>query len=146
MNTLLALKIFHGLATAVLFGSAVALAWWSWRLRRGGVGGRAARVFRHPALFGGLIAVSALSLPVSGWWLVTQVGWPLSQTWLLAGSLLYLFGCGCWLLLAGRLTRVSAAPAEAASGAPGARLDLALAGLGLLAFLAILLLMLVKPL
>lgn len=141
MTSLLVLKIVHGLATAVLFGSALALAWWSWRLRRGAVSALAARVFRQPALFGGLIAVSALSLPLSGWWLVTLAGWPLNQSWLLGGSLLYLLGCGCWLWLAARLT----APGEPAGGAPEARLDLVLAGLGLLAFLAVLLLMLGKP-
>ncbi|MGH8355498.1 MAG: DUF2269 family protein, partial [Pseudomonas sp.] len=132
MNTLLALKILHGLASLVLFGSALALAWWSWRVRQGAVSGLAARIFRHPALFGGLLAVSALSLPLSGWWLVTLAGWPLSQTWLLGTGLLYLCGCICWLWLAARL--------PLATG-PALRIDLALAGLGLLAFLVALLLM-----
>ena len=31
----------------------------------------------------------ALSLPVSGWWLVNLAGFPLGQTWLLASSVLF---------------------------------------------------------
>jgi len=145
MNSFLAFEILHVLATVILFGCALGLAWWSWQLHRGVASGLAARLFRYPALFGGLIALSAISLPASGWWLATLAGWPLSQTWLLGGSLVYLVGCLSWLLLAKRVTWAAGATALIEPG-PRLRIDLALAGFGLLAFIAILLLMLVKPL
>lgn len=52
-------------------------------------------LFSFPAF-----AVLALSLPVTGYWLVDTAGWPLGQTWLLLGSILYalmmLRSVCCW--------------------------------------------------
>ena len=50
-----------------------------------------------------VFAVLALSLPVTGWWMVNLVGWPLSQLWLLLGSSLFAVLMIVGLLLFGRL-------------------------------------------
>lgn len=50
-----------------------------------------------------VFALLALSLPVTGWWMVNLAGWPLSQTWLLMGSILFGVLMIVGLLLLGRL-------------------------------------------
>lgn len=137
MNTFLLLKIAHGLATLLLFVMVLALGWWSWRLHRGPLEGAAARLSRWPARCAWVLGLCVLSLPISGWWLTHLAGWPLSQTWLLGGSLAFLLGAACWLWLA---ARGASRPEALRSG-----LDRGLAGLGLLAFVVVLMLMVIKP-
>jgi uncharacterized membrane protein len=50
-----------------------------------------------------LLGLLALSLPVTGMALVGIVGWPLSQTWLLLSSVLFVVLMVVGLLLTGRL-------------------------------------------
>lgn len=128
-------KSLHALSTLLLFGAILALGWWRWRLSRGALAGLAARLFRWPALYGGLLVLGLVGLPVSGWWLVHLASWPLSQLWLFGGSLLYLLGALCWLW---PLLRSGGAGA-------GSRVSLTLAGLGTLCFVAVALLMALRP-
>ena len=96
------------------------------------------------AVFAGAFAVLALSLPLSGYWLVDTAGWPLGQTWLLLGSILYGVMMLIGLLLAGRLAAWRAlgdAPAPTALK----RLCLIYAGLILVFLIAIMALMGAKP-
>ncbi|NBA97891.1 DUF2269 family protein [Pseudomonas sp. R5(2019)] len=128
METLTALKLAHGLATLVVFGCIAALGYRAWRVRAQGY----TTLVQRPWLFIWLLmGLGLFSLPFSGWWLVHTVGWPLGQTWLLGGALLYMLGCICWLLLPGRLGRV--------------RWAATLAGVAGVMFVAVLVLMLVKP-
>lgn len=90
------------------------------------------------------LAVLAVSMPLSGWWLAHLAGWPLGQLWLLLSAILLIplgvFG----LLLAGRL---SAWQALGATPAPTRllRFIIAYAVLILVILLAIFALMGAKP-
>jgi len=91
-----------------------------------------------------LLAVLALLLPLSGWWLVHLAGWPLGQLWLLASSLLFLLLVPLGLLLGGRL-RAWQALSEQPTPASLPRFALVHAGLILLILIAIMGLMGAKP-
>ncbi|MBC3364761.1 DUF2269 family protein [Pseudomonas sp. SWRI154] len=111
METLITLKIAHGVATVLLLAGALGLAIWTWRTRRNGDATAAARTLQRPRLFVWLVMILALaSLPFTGWWMVHLIGWPLGQTWLLASSVLYTLAAltGFWLLA--RLNKQRRAP------------------------------------
>ncbi|WP_413793553.1 MULTISPECIES: DUF2269 family protein [unclassified Pseudomonas] len=141
METLTALKIAHVLATALLLAGALGLSVWVWRTRRNGDGTALARTLQRPRLFIWLAMILALaSLPVTGWWMVHQVGWPLGQTWLLASSVLYTLAAlaGFWLVV--RLNKMRKAPT-----AGNGRFTFALALFSVVCFIAIAGLMGAKP-
>lgn len=152
MENYLLLRILHGLATLLFFGGLAGLGWYGWRNFRAGDAALVGLSLRRILLFGvPLLILSAVALPVSGWWMVDMAGLPLGQTWLLGGAILYLFGCIAWLLLFGRLSRLrEQAQAEGGPGSAQVRRSLkfgAAYGLvGLLLFLSVLALMLAKPL
>ncbi|MFD2640701.1 DUF2269 family protein [Pseudomonas japonica] len=124
MESLTALKVAHVLALVLLLGSAMGLAVWTWRARRGGDAAVYGRLLARPQGFLWLLmGVCLASLPFTGWWLVHRVGWPLGQTWVLGSSLLYTFGALAWFWL---LTRVNRLRTEPAKGKPQFTLALAL--------------------
>jgi uncharacterized membrane protein len=86
------------------------------------------------------MGVCLLTLPISGWWLVHYAGWPLGQTWLLAASVLYLFGALSWAWLAVRVNRLRRPVIVGNS-----RFTLALAIFSVVCFVAIAGLMGAKP-
>jgi uncharacterized membrane protein len=90
-----------------------------------------------------VLALLALSLPLTGWWMVSLAGLPLSQTWLLLSSVLFVLLVPLTLLLAGRLATWQSAGASAAASVP--RLSAAYAGLIVLLVLVIMGLMGAKP-
>jgi len=107
MEHFAALKLLHGVATVLLFVSALALLVVVIRRWRAGDILLAGGLLRRPWGFvWGLMGLCLLALPVSGWFLVHLAGWPLSQLWLLAGSVLYLLGGLSWLWLVVRLNRL----------------------------------------
>lgn len=145
MDNYLLLKITHSLPGLLLLLGLLAHIFMLWKANRGGDAAMLQRKLRRTRLISlPLLGVLALSLPLSGWALVNQVGWPLGQTWLLASSVLFvgvlLFG----LLLAGRL---AAWQALAGSPAPASllRFSAAYAGLIVLLLLVIMGLMGAKP-
>jgi uncharacterized membrane protein len=152
MENYLLFRILHGLATLLFFAGLAGLAWYGWRNFRSGEAAQIGPSLRRILLFGApLLILAAVSLPVSGWWMVNLAGLPLGQTWLLGGAILYLFGCIAWLLLFGRVARLrEQAGVEGGSGSAQVRRSLkfgAAYGLvGLLLFLSVLALMLAKPL
>lgn len=155
MEHFLQIKILHGVATVLLFGGLLGLAFYAWRSWRTGDAARVARGFKRVRLIGWpLLGLSLLALPVSGWWLVHLAGWPLGQSWLLFGACLYLLGCIFWLVLAGRLARVQhqAGAAETAGAALSEqtlreiKVGLVMALLGAASFIAVAVLMVSKPL
>jgi uncharacterized membrane protein len=91
-----------------------------------------------------VLGLLALSLPVSGWWLVNLAGFPLGLTWLLASSVLFGVLVLVGLLLNGRL---AAWQALGDSPAPAnlLRLCAVYAGLLVLLLLVIMGLMGAKP-
>lgn len=146
MEHYLLLKIAHALPAVLLLLGLPAHAFMLRKAARSGDAALLQRKLRITCLFSlPAFALLALSLPVSGWWLVDLAGFPLGQTWLLASSglfvLLLLFG----LLLHGRLRAW-----RALAGAPAPRRLLQLcavyAGILLALLLAISALMGAKPL
>ncbi|WP_313109634.1 DUF2269 family protein [Stutzerimonas nitrititolerans] len=91
-----------------------------------------------------LLALLALLLPLSGWWLAHLAGWPLGQLWLLASSVLFLVLVPLGLLLGGRL-RAWQGLGEAPAPTRLPRFALAYAGLILLILVVIMGLMGAKP-
>jgi len=107
MEHFVSLKILHMVATALLFISGLALAVWIVRGRRAGDLTVQNRAMQKPWVFvWGLMGLCLLTLPISGWWLVHEAGWPLGQAWLLGASILYTFGALSWAWLAVRVNRL----------------------------------------
>ncbi|HLD68541.1 MAG TPA: DUF2269 family protein [Pseudomonas sp.] len=145
MEHYLLLKIAHSLPAVLLLLGLLAHAFMLWKARRGGVPGVLAGKLRRTRLISlPVLGLLALTLPVSGWWLMHLAGWPLGQTWLLLSSLLFALLVVLGLLLAGRL---AAWEALGDSPAPQRLLAfvLAYAGLILLLLLVIFGLMGAKP-
>jgi uncharacterized membrane protein len=98
------LKMLHMLPGIVLLLGVLAHLFMLWKASRNGDAAILQRKLKRTRLISlPVLGLLALSLPVTGWWLVDLAGLPLSQTWLLASSVLFavmvLFG----LLLNGRL-------------------------------------------
>ena len=141
METLTALKVAHMVATVLLLVSALGLAIWVWRTRRNGDATAHARTLQRPQVFIWLVmGLALLSMPITGWWMVHLVGWPLGQIWLLASSVLYTVAALGWFWLLVRLNRLRKAPA-AGTG----RFTFALALFSFVCFVAIAGLMGAKP-
>ncbi|MDX5372352.1 MAG: DUF2269 domain-containing protein [Pseudomonadaceae bacterium] len=140
------LKYAHLIPAVLLLAGLAAHAFMLWKANRGGDAAvltrklRVTRLYSLPAL--GLLAVS---LPISGWWLVHTVGLPLGASWLLYSAklfaLLMLFG----LLLHNRLGAWQQAVATGNVPVKLLRLVIAYAALVLLLLLAIFALMGAKP-
>lgn len=152
MENYLLFRILHGVATLLFFGGLAGLVWYGWRSFRSGDAALIGSSLRRILLIGvPLLILAAVSLPVSGWWMVDLAGLPLGQSWLLGGAILYLFGCIAWLLLFGRVARLrEQALAEGGPSSTPVRRSLKFGAayglIGLLLFLSVLALMLAKPL
>ena len=98
------LKYAHLIPAVLLLAGLIAHAFMLWKAHRAGDAGvlerklRVTRLYSLPAL--GLLAVS---LPISGWWLVHIVGLPLGASWLLYSAVLFAVLMVIGLLLHGRL-------------------------------------------
>ncbi|MCY1290597.1 hypothetical protein D9M68_481130 [compost metagenome] len=145
MDTVQTLNLALIGGTALLLVAALALAWYAWRALRSG-GEQAARQLGHVGWGGWALALlSILSLPVSAWWLAHLQPWPLGALWLLGGALLYIPAFCAWLLLAGRLQRLRGAVQGGGEVAAPLRATQVMAGLTLLLFGVLLVLVIAKP-
>ncbi|MDP3978490.1 MAG: DUF2269 family protein [Pseudomonas sp.] len=116
MDQYLLLRIAHSLPAILLLLGVLVHIFMLWKARRGGDAAILQRKLRRTRMISlPLLGVLALSLPVSGWALVDIVGWPLGQTWLLLGSILFALMMLFGLLLAGRLAAWQALGATPAS-------------------------------
>lgn len=141
MEHLTTLKALHISATVLLLGSALGLAIWTWLARRKGDATAHTRLMQRPLVFVWLLmGICLVSMPVTGWWLVHLIGWPLGQTWLLASSVIYTFGAFSWFWLLARVNRWRSAPTVG-----GATFTLVLAVFSGVCFIAIAGLMGAKP-
>lgn len=149
MENLTLLETVHGLAWALLLGGALGLAAWVWRGRSVGANTAMTQTFGKPGRFAwAAMLLGILGLPVSGWWIVHVREWSLGQTWILGSSVLFLAGSLLWLLAMGRFGRLTTQATSDAgkTSVRTQRFALGYAGLGFLAFVAILGLLIVKPL
>lgn len=139
------LKYAHLIPAVLILAGFIAHAFMLWKADKSGDAAiltrklRLTRLYSLPAL--GLLA---LSLPLSGWWLVHTVGLPLGASWLLYSAALFAVLVVLGLLLHGRLGAWQAA----AGGAVPVRLlrfVVVYAALLLVLLLAIFALMGAKP-
>lgn len=147
METLTVLKILHTVATVLLLGSVAAVLYRGWRGWKGGEQLPFASTLQRPWVLAWVVmGISLVSFPISGWWLVHTVGWPLGQTWILSAAVLYVVGGIAWLLLLGRVRRLRAlGGTDQAALAKSSRNVLIIAGVALVLLLVILGLMIAKP-
>lgn len=98
------LKMLHMLPGIFLLLGVVAHIFMLWKAARNGDTAILQRKLKRTRLISlPVLGLLALSLPVTGWWLVDMIGLPLSQTWLLASSVLFAVMVLFTLLLNGRL-------------------------------------------
>lgn len=139
------LKVAHSLPAILLLLGVLAHVFMLGKAARSGDAALLQHKLRRTRLISlPLLGLLALSLPVSGWWLVNLAGLPLSQTWLLGSSVLFAVLALVGLLLAGRLNAWQAL-GDAPAPARLLRLTGAYAGMVLLLVLAIMGLMGAKP-
>ncbi|MHA6491979.1 DUF2269 family protein [Pseudomonas borbori] len=139
------LKMAHMLPGILVLLGLLAHIFMVWKAARAGDNAVLQRKLRRTRLISlPVLGLLALSLPVSGYWLVDLAGFSLGQTWLLASSILFGVLMLVVLLLAGRL---AAWQALGNSPAPARlrRFTSAYAGLILLLLLVIMGLMGAKP-
>nr|WP_288359474.1 DUF2269 family protein [uncultured Pseudomonas sp.] len=104
MEHYLLIRILHALPGILLLLGVLAHAFMLWKAWRGADREVLQRKLQRTRTISlPVFAVLALSLPVSGWWMVNLAGWPLSQLWLLLGSILFGVLMIVGLLLLGRL-------------------------------------------
>lgn len=104
MEHYLLLRVLHGLPGILLLLGVLAHAFMLWKAWRNGDSVVLQRKLQRTRTISlPVFALLALSLPVTGWWMVNLAGWPLSQTWLLLGSILFALLMIVGLLLLGRL-------------------------------------------
>ncbi|MCU1718498.1 DUF2269 domain-containing protein [Pseudomonas sp. 5P_3.1_Bac2] len=146
MEHYLLLKILHSAPAVLVLLGVLAHIFMLWKAARGGDSAVLQRKLKRTRLISlPVLSLLALSLPVSGWWLVNLAGLPLGQTWLLGSSLLFAVLVIVVLLLNGRL---AAWQALGATPAPSkiTRFSAVYAVLIVVLLLAILGLMGAKPL
>jgi uncharacterized membrane protein len=110
------LKIVHSLFGILVLLGVLAHVAMLWKAVRGGDAAVLQRKLRRTRLISlPVLGVLALSLPISGWWLVDLAGLSLGQSWLLFSSILFGVLMLAGLLLAGRLAAWQALGATPAS-------------------------------
>lgn len=104
MEHYLLIRVLHALPGILLLLGVLAHAFMLWKAWQGGDREVLQRKLQRTRTISlPVFAVLALSLPVSGWWMVNLAGWPLGQLWLLLGSILFGVLMIVGLLLLGRL-------------------------------------------
>nr|WP_298108418.1 DUF2269 family protein [uncultured Pseudomonas sp.] len=110
------LKIVHSLFGILVLLGVLAHVAMLWKAVRGGDAAVLQRKLRRTRLISlPVLGVLALSLPLSGWWLVDLAGLSLGQSWLLFSSILFGVLMLAGLLLAGRMSAWQALGATPAS-------------------------------
>ncbi|MDX1298113.1 MAG: DUF2269 family protein [Pseudomonas sp.] len=98
------LKIVHSAPGVLLLLGVLAHVFMLWKAAKGGDALVLQRKLKRTRLISlPVFGLLALSLPVSGWWMVNLAGFSLGQTWLLASSVLFGLLVLAGLLLNGRL-------------------------------------------
>jgi uncharacterized membrane protein len=146
MEHYLLLRIAHSAPGVLLLLGLIAHAFMLWKASRNGDSAVLQRKLKRTRLISlPIFAILALSLPITGWWMVNLVGFPLGQTWLLGSSILFAVLVVIGLLLSGRLNAWQAL-GETPAPVGLKRLSLVYAVLLVVLLLAIMGLMGAKPL
>jgi uncharacterized membrane protein len=154
MTLYLLLKTLHILSSTLLFGTGLGSAYYAWRAWQSGEVATIATTFRHVVVADWLFTTpTAILQPLSGLAMVHLAGWPLGQHWLLVTLLLYVLAGLCWLPVVWLQIRVRDLAVQAArDSTPLPALAgrymtwwLALGWPAFTAFVAIIFLMVIKP-
>ncbi|SHL36860.1 DUF2269 family protein [Phytopseudomonas punonensis] len=145
MEHYLLIRVLHALPGILLLLGVLAHAFMLWKAWRAGDKAVLQRKLQRTRTISlPVFAVLALSLPVTGWWMVNLAGWPLSQLWLLLGSSLFAVLMIVGLLLLGRLGAWQA-QADGAVPAKSLRFVVAYAALIVVLLVVIMAVMGAKP-
>jgi uncharacterized membrane protein len=122
MSGLLLLKAAHVLSAAVIFGTGIGIAFFTWFGYRGAMRGGSVETLRSTLRLT-VIADACLTAPavvfqmVSGVALMDAYGWPLLSAWSIAVWSLFALAGACWLPVLLIQTELARASREAASTA-----------------------------
>lgn len=147
-------KLIHVLSGAVLFGTGLGIAFfmvWATRSRSARTVSDVGRIVVIADFL--FTATAVVVQPLSGLWLIHAQGWSLTEPWLLATYVLYVFTGLCWLPVVWiqmRMARLAEAASEAGEELPPAydrlyRIWFALGWPAFAAVIGIYILMLFKP-
>jgi uncharacterized membrane protein len=158
VSGLLLLKAAHVLSAAVIFGTGIGIAFFTWFGYRGAMRGGSVEALRSTLRLT-VVADAWLTAPavvfqmVSGLVLMDAYGWPLLSAWSIAVWSLFFVAGACWLpvlLIQTELARESREAASTAALSPGFhrmfRWWSALGGVAFTSVIAIYWLMVAKPL
>jgi uncharacterized membrane protein len=154
MTLYFAMKFLHVIGAAVLLGTGAGIAFFMLLAHRTGEARIIAAVARIVVVADFLFTATAVVVqPITGWSLASMVGYPLTDGWILASILLYVFTGTLWIPVVGMQMRMRDLAARAAQGqgplpAEYHRLFRAWFALGVPAFAAVLTifwLMIAKP-
>jgi uncharacterized membrane protein len=158
MSGLLLLKAAHVLSAAVIFGTGIGIAFFTWFGYRGAMRGGSVEALRSTLRLT-VVADACLTAPAvafqvaSGVILMNAYGWPFMSAWSIAVWGLFLVAGACWLpvlVIQARLARASREAASTAALPPGFhrmfRWWFALGTVAFAAVIAIYWLMVAKPL
>ena len=108
-------KLLHILSATVLFGTGLGTAFVVWNANRGGDVAAVAFATRHAVLADWLFTTPAVFFqPLSGLWLVHEIGYGFTETWLLWVYGLYALVGACWLPVVAIQNRMRRLAARAA--------------------------------
>lgn len=109
MNTYLVIKWLHILSSVLLAGTGFGTAFYLFFANRSGSVAAQAVVARLVVKADLWFTTPAIIIqPLSGVWLATTAGWPLTTPWLLLSIALYLLAGACWLPVVWLQLRLSA--------------------------------------
>ncbi len=91
-------KVIHILSSTLLFGTGLGSAFYKWMADRGGDLRSMARTNRTVVIADWLFTTPTVIIqPITGFWLVHILGFPLDQPWIIITIVLYIVAGGCWL-------------------------------------------------
>ena len=98
MNLYLSIKVIHIISSFLLVGTGFGTAFYLFRANRSHNLAAQAVVSRDVVLADWIFTTPTVVIqPLTGWWLATQAGWPLSTPWISISIALYCFAGLCWL-------------------------------------------------
>ena len=98
MDSYLLLRLVHILSAAILLGTGLGTAFFMWRANRTGDIAAIAVTARHVVLADWLFTAPAVLVqPITGFLLLREAGWELTEGWILLSLVLYAITGACWL-------------------------------------------------
>lgn len=91
-------KTLHILSMVLLFGTGLGSAFYKWMADRSGNLAHIAVTNRHVVVADWWFTTpTVIFQPLSGWWLISQLGLPLDTPWIAVSLALYALAGACWL-------------------------------------------------